>query len=318
MLTKILILLAIYIGISLSTYAADHPKINFTFATIKAGQDILTADDNYFNRMSPAEIAIRSLSPKADKTASDLKAQYKDNVLAWTDEEKTQIRTLLSQNKIPLDKISHLLPPEIIFVKTSDKVEGGMPHTRANAIILPNINGPLTEHIFYHELFHVLSRQQKSHHDSLYAILGFLPCHLADSPEMAAINLTNPDVPAEAYYLPVTIDGQPASIMPYLHAAHSTYNPEVKGGFGGHFGFGLLKINADKGKCTVDKGLDHKLQIISPAKVPDFFTAIGQNTNYIIHAEEILADNFSYTILGKEYFPNPEIINHLNIWLQKK
>lgn len=318
MLNRILITLILYLGISLPINAADAPKTDFTFATIKTGQDILTANDNYFNRMSPAEIAIRSQSPKADKTASDLKAQYRDNILEWTDEEKTQIRLLLSQNKMRLNKISHLLPSEIILVKTSDKVEGGMPHTRANAIILPNMNGPLTEQLFYHELFHVLSRQQKSRHDSLYAIIGFLPCDLADSSEMAAINLTNPDVPAEAYYLPVTIDDQPAAIMPYLHAAYPAYNSEVKGGFGGHFGFGLLKVTINEGKCTVDKGPDHKLQIISPAVVPDFVTAIGQNTHYIIHAEEVLADNFSYAILEKEDLPNPEIITRLNEWLQDK
>ncbi|NOZ65370.1 MAG: hypothetical protein GXP00_02550 [Alphaproteobacteria bacterium] len=299
-----------------------HPawatETQFAFADIKTGQAILTADDNYFNRMSPAEIAIRSRSAAANKTADDLKAQYAANVLEWTDQEKVQITQLVAENRERLNEIAPLLPAEVIFIKVSDQVEGGLPHTRANAIVLPLSDKPLTEKLFYHELFHVLSRNQKARHDSLYSLIGFKSCSFTPTAEIQAKMLTNPDVPAEGYYLPVTIDGKPSAIMTFLHAAYQAFNPDAKGGFGGHFGFGLLKVKVSDSQCTVDPDQAGKAQILNPGTVPEFFAAIGQNTNYIIHPEEVLAENFVFAMTGKQGLPNPEIPARLGTWLGLK
>ncbi len=299
-----------------------HPawatETQFAFADIKTGQAILTADDNYFNRMSPAEIAIRSRSAAANKSADDLKAQYAANVLEWTDQEKVQITQLVAENRERLNEIAPLLPAEVIFIKVSDQVEGGLPHTRANAIVLPLSDKPLTEKLFYHELFHVLSRNQKARHDSLYSLIGFKSCSFAATEEIQAKMLTNPDVPAEGYYLPVTLEGKPSAIMTFLHAAYPAFNPDVKGGFGGHFGFGLLKVKVSDGHCTVDPDQAGKAQILNPGTVPEFFAAIGQNTGYIIHPEEVLAENFVFVMTNKQDLPNPEIPARLGTWLGLK
>jgi hypothetical protein len=36
------------------------------------------------------------------------------------------------------------------------------------------------------------------------------------------------------------------------------------------------------------------------SKVPDFFRQIRDNTGYIIHPDEVLADNFSFIMLDKD------------------
>ncbi len=307
---------AIISGLTGYSYeAVAESETSFTFADVKTGQDILTADDNYMNRMAPAEIAIRTRSTTADKTARDLKALYRANVLAWTAAEKQQIAELIAQNRQRLARIDHLLPAEVTFIKVNDNVEGGLPHTRANAIILPVSDKPLSETLFYHELFHVLSRQQKARHPSLYALIGFRPCDFTGTEETAAMSLTNPDVPAEGYYLPVEINGEAAAVMTFLYAAHNSYNPAVKGGFGGHFGFGLLKVIARDNRCSVDADENGRARILKPADVPDFFAAIGQNTRYIIHAEEVLADNFVFAMTDKTDLPTPEITERLKTWL---
>jgi hypothetical protein len=299
-----------------------HPtwatETQFVFADVKTGQAILTANDNYFNRMSAAEIAIRSRSTTADKSADDLKAQYAANVLDWTDQEKAQITKLVADSRKRLNEIAPLLPAEIIFIKVSDQVEGGLPHTRANAIVLPLSDKPLTEKLFYHELFHVLTRNQKARHDSLYDLIGFKSCAFTPTAEIQAKMLTNPDVPAEGYYLPATIEGKSSAIMTFLHAAYPAFNPDVKGGFGGHFGFGLLKVKVKDGHCTVDPDHAGKAQILNPGTVPEFFAAIGQNTGYIIHPEEVLAENFVFAMTGKQGLPNPEIPARLGTWLGLK
>jgi hypothetical protein len=210
------------------------------------------------------------------------------------------------------------LPTEVIFIKVSDQVEGGLPHTRANAIVLPLSEKPLNATLFYHELFHVLSRNLAARHDSLYDLIGFKPCDFTATAEIKGKMLTNPDVPAEDYYLPVTIEGTASTIMTFLHAAYPAFNPDVKGGFGGHFGFGLLKVKVNDGRCTVNPDQAGKAQILNPGTVPEFFAAIGQNTGYIIHPEEVLADNFVFVMTDNQDLPNPEIPARLGTWLGLK
>ena len=263
---KIIILIACTLCVVSLSGFADPAQTRFTFADIKAGQDILTADDNYFNRMSPAEIAIRTLSTTTDKTSKDIRAQYKASVLEWTAAEKDQITQLVADNREKLETIRHLLPAEVTFIKVNKGVEGGLPHTRANAIVLPMTDKPLSATLFYHELFHVLSRNQKKRHHSLYGLIGFQPCDFSGNAATARLNLTNPDVPAEGYYLPVTIDGKAAAIMTFLYANKDAFDPEVQGGFGGHFGFGFLKVTAAEGQCDV--ALDAKGDFEKSKKTP--------------------------------------------------
>lgn len=300
------------------SYAADSPTPKFTFASIKTGQDILSANDNYMNRMSPAEIAIRAFSTSADKTANDLKSLYKANVLTWTDAEKAQLTTLVTNLQGKLKGINHLLPEEIIFVKVNNKVEGGLPHTRANAIIFPEAKLPVTDNLFLHELFHILSRAQQAKHASLYNLIGFQPCNFKPNQEIQAKTLTNPDVPAEAYYLPAEIDGAAAAIMTFLYASTEAFDPSIERGFGGHFGFGLLQVTVNDGTCRVALDSAGKAKILDPSTVPEFFAAIGKNTSYIIHPEEVLADNFVFLMLDKQDLPNPEIPSRLKAWLALK
>jgi len=296
-------------------FATDGGATEYSFSDRERGQQILTADDNYMNRMSAAEIAIRTSSVTADKTVQDLKKLYQASVLDWSKAEIAHITALVSANKKKLTSLQHLLPAEVTFIKVNDKVEGGLPHTRANAIILPLSGGPLTEKLFYHELFHVLSRHQLDKHHSLYGLLGFKPCDYRGNDEVNAKSLTNPDVPAAGYYLPVTLDGQASAIMTYLHAARAAFDPTIEKGFGGHFGFGLLKVKTDDGKCIVDTDAEGKAQLLNPAATADFFAAIGRNTSYIIHPEEVLAENFVFVMMGKKDLPNPEVMERLKTWL---
>lgn len=324
----IILLITVSLGLGNLSFADEPAATRYTFATTKQSRDILTADDNYMNRMSVAEIAIRTSSVTADKTAEDLKALYAANILEWTEAEKAQITELVAANKARLATIQHLLPAEITFIKVNNKVEGGLPHTRGHGIILPiSAEGPsgstLSEELFYHELFHILSRMQKNTHHELYGLIGFKPCHYSGNDDVNTNirsnirALTNPDVPAESYYLPVSLEGVPSAIMPFLHTTRSAFDPTIQGGFRGHFRFGLLKVTVTDGQCIVDRDSEDNIEILDPPHVKDFFTAIGKNTAYIIHPEEILAENFVFIMTGKTDLPNPEIPYRLKTWLTK-
>lgn len=53
-------------------------------------------------------------------------------------------------------------------------------------------------------------------------------------------------------------------------------------------------------------------------QVSGFFEQVGRNTNYVIHPEEILADNFSLLILGERRVPSPEILEKMQGILDQK
>ena len=61
---------------------------------------------------------------------------------------------------------------------------------------------------------------------------------------------------------------------------------------------------------------NNKYVMFAVNQIPNFFTLVGRNTNYIIHPEEILADNFVLMINNKTA-ANPEIIEKISEKLKK-
>jgi hypothetical protein len=58
--------------------------------------------------------------------------------------------------------------------------------------------------------------------------------------------------------------------------------------------------------------------LVSPEEISGFFEQVGRNTKYVIHPEEILADNFALLILDEHNVPSPEILQKMRIILLKK
>ncbi|MFT6562596.1 MAG: hypothetical protein ACJAX6_000981 [Limisphaerales bacterium] len=54
---------------------------------------------------------------------------------------------------------------------------------------------------------------------------------------------------------------------------------------------------------------------MKPEGVEGFFEQIGRNTNYIIHPEETLANNFVHLMTGKQDLKNPEILEKIEAML---
>ena len=48
----------------------------------------------------------------------------------------------------------------------------------------------------------------------------------------------------------------------------------------------------------------------------DFYEQVGNNTNYTIHPEEILADNFALAIMEVSSLPSPWVVEEIRSKLQ--
>jgi hypothetical protein len=56
---------------------------------------------------------------------------------------------------------------------------------------------------------------------------------------------------------------------------------------------------------------DGKPRLLEPSEVDDFHRKIGRNTKYIIHPEEVLADNFVLLMMGREDVRTPRILEEM-------
>jgi len=307
--------------ISLSPAAATE----FRFATPAEAAAILITEDDFLTRLRPAEIGVRMMS--ADKTSlSDLKAQYAASTLAWTDEEKAFWSQVFDRYASAIDKYTPLTTREIIFIKGDDRIDSGMPHTRGDAIIFSqnfldglaksNNRDEDAAYFFLHEYFHVLTRRQADRHDEMFALIGYRPCAFKAPAELDALHLTNPDAPVDRHYVPADIEGADG-VIPYLYVDKGGWSAEKGGGLNKYFNFGLLAVDVKNGACSADLDASGEPRLLNPADVPDFFNAVGKNTEYITHPAETLADTFYLLVSGKEGLPNPEIVKGLSDWLDE-
>jgi hypothetical protein len=58
--------------------------------------------------------------------------------------------------------------------------------------------------------------------------------------------------------------------------------------------------------------------LASLEEVSGFFEQVGRNTKYVIHPEEILAENFALLIVDEHDAPSPEILQKMRLILKQK
>jgi hypothetical protein len=286
--------------------AAENAPLKTAFATPEQGREVLTTRDDFVTRLSPFDRAARL---KTDREVSE--EEYlefvAEHVVAWTDEERETIAKALASLRPKLEPFAPLFPDRIDFVKTTGREEGDAAYTRGQAIILPaskvGAGGTQLERLIAHELFHVLSRHDPKLRDRLYATIGFEPCgEVALPKELEARKLTNPDAPVNRHAIKLTIEGETEWAMPVIFASQEKYDTERGGEFFHYLTLKLLVVD------RTDPITARPAKLVDIRQAQDFFDLVGQNTQYIIHPEEILADNFALWAIGEEGLASPEVV----------
>ena len=161
-----------------------------------------------------------------------------------------------------------------------------------------------------HEFFHVFSRNNPKLRSALYEAIGFRHCGKVEFPvALRARMLTNPDAPKNEHCIRVSFSGKPVWAVPILHVPR---NERVSGAqWTGSLALdlGLLLVQKD-GVSDVARpilGAGGPL-LVGVDRVSGFFDQVGRNTNYIIHPEEIVADNAALLTIGESNVPSPEIL----------
>jgi hypothetical protein len=98
----------------------------------------------------------------------------------------------------------------------------------------------------------------------------------------------------------------PSSIwaVPILFSKSGRYDPSRGGEFFDYLEFKFLVVQKADSHATYDPS---RITSLDASQLQDFYEQVGRNTDYIVHPEEIIADNFEFLLIGKPNLPSPEI-----------
>lgn len=295
-------------------------KLRFKFADVEQGREILRADDDFMTRLSTFDLQSRVRT--TDQVSFQVYKTFVDgHVVAWDDQQVDVVKRALSACSDSLASIAVPNLPVVQFIKTSGREESGAAYTRSNAIILTQqqLSGSQAslEKLILHELFHVISRANPELRDQLYKILGFTRSSEIRLPEtLRDRRITNPDAPITQHVLKVNLaDEKEVFVAPVLFA-NSEYDPQKVRSMFGYLTFKLMQVEkAEDGNWHAS--LNAEQPVMHDPSLADFQRQIGRNTGYIIHPEEILADNFAELMQNNFDLPDTWILDKMKLLLLK-
>ena len=321
-----LLLVALFVVANLPTVAlADEmltPETNVQFTSVEMGRELVATSDPFIKALSRFDRQVR-LQTDGEATEAALLAFLKGEVIEWDDEARKSLTESIARLRPKLEAFHLPLPQVIRLVQTSGKEEANAAYTRGTAIMLPKervqkLKPEALDRLLLHELFHVLSRNAPELRRDLYRIVGFHVCDpMSLPPSMADLKLTNPDAPLIDCRIELTDDGATCWVAPILYSSSATYDAVKKPPLFQYLTFRLMKLEEHDGRWRplVKEG---EPVLLDPAKSKSFTDQIGQNTKYIIHPDEVLADNFVFLIMQTESLPSPEIIERMSERLRGK
>ena len=301
-----------YYKIELSKECSVH------FASAKKAKMLLAIRDVYIEGLSPFERAAKIKQAGPISTDEYIKF-IQDQTVEWSNEDIFKLSEVIAKSKIKLGFLANHLPKKISFIKTTGQDEGGAPYTRGNSIIIPkrqiSQSVQKLERLFYHELFHIISRNNQKLRDELYSIIGFKPCGAVKLPNnMMPLRISNPDAPIIEHCIRISFEDDKHWVAPVLFSRIPKYNPETGDTFFRYLEFRLMSIDIETTKPILN---NDKPILFKPDEVEGFFEQIGQNTSYILHPEETLANNFVFLITEKKGLKSPEIPKKIKLVFEK-
>lgn len=284
--------------------------ISYRFASAEEGRQLRLNNTNYFNALTQNDIDWKFRC--SGKTVAELKTFAADQIQDFTDTEKKAIDAMVSSIETRLDALDIFLrPDEIIFIKSDMQDEGGAGgYTHKNEIYLNSflvqvlvdvLQGNDTyppdyleyisltaPYLIAHELFHCLSRNDARFRQQMYSLIGstVMDHEVEFGPAVRNMLIQNPDVERYDNWAEFTINGQkrrciliPVYECSFAEAAATDPDPS----FFNHMQCVLVPLDAPDTMIPIEQA-------------SDFYTVLGHNTDYVIAAEECMADNFGFLV----------------------
>lgn len=273
------------------------------FIDSTAATSLITKDqkEHFFNHIQSLDMAIQLKTGYSDsipRSAYLLAYQQslREQLSSFTEKEEQLLKEVFEKVNNYLQPFTQFPIPDSIFLL---KVRGNhygpsTYYTRENSIIIPQAEldrkgvADLTW-VMLHELFHIYSRYNSAARETLYELIGFTKLRdtiiVPDS--LTQRLLLNPDGINWRYAIQLKSEfGDPMLAVPLIVSANDKYISGLPDYFD-YIDFHLYPLETREGVYHVGPS-----SLAAVDQLPDFFQQIGDNTNYIIHPDEILADNF--------------------------
>ncbi len=281
-----------------------------------AAAEVISKDnkEGFFEKVGITDMLIQMKRPYEDSLNREnllveYKAFLKTEVLDFTEEEAAFCREIFGEIYPQVQALHpNVFPKDLQLIKLKGNHYGaGAFYTREQAILIPQ--GVLEDPdraFFYetmlHEIFHIYSRYHPEKRNALYELIGFkkldIPNGLSMDPALKNRILINPDGIDLAYAIELEEDGKPLFAVPIL-AANSLGYEKNKPEFFDYLAFNLYPIQPPYSRTIKVLSQNDGSSRLDLKKVKGFYEQIQKNTDYIIHPDEILADNFIFLIQAK-------------------
>ncbi len=302
------------LGISCQSAVVEetHSDCQLIFAdSLQAARAIVKDDaEHFFEKIGMLDMKIQlKFIAQDSRSRETLLQEYRfylqDDVRAFTESEQILLQWVLKEAIQLCRNLSpELVPDTLGLIKTPGKHYGpSVFYTREHNIIIPqsDLLDPDRKdllRVMLHELFHIYSRYHPEKRKLLYALIGFRPLPgggeaLRFSPELQDLLLTNPDGIDVAYAIRLRhpSKGQLQAI-PLITSRYKQFNPSMRAFFN-YLNFDLYAIRQKSDGTFQVLSRPDGSSTLQEAEKKSFYEQIGDNTDYIIHPDEILADNFA-------------------------
>jgi hypothetical protein len=283
----------------------------FLMDSTKAAELIIVdATDNIFEEMTDVDMCIQMKKNYPAETfhnqiVSDYASFLQQDVANFTDDEASYVKNTMKDIFYYCGKINKgIFPTKLNIIKTKGKHYGnGVYYTRENCIIIPaDVLKSKSKDEFFstmiHEVFHVYSRLNPEKRKKLYELIGFhqLEESLIIDNSLKNRILLNPDGVNFRYYINLQIaPDKETKAIPIIYSNEAIYKKN-KSSFFNYLKFELFEIKTVNGKKSEVVTKKDGSSTLSIKDLPDFWRQIRDNTQYIIHPDEILADNFMFLV----------------------
>jgi hypothetical protein len=289
----------------------------FGFATREQARAVLGAEDEYVKATAALE---RSAVMRSPRTLDPRRfaAEMAGTALAWDADETSALAAVLPRLDGFIAAMRWKAPRTILLVKASNRLMDGFPHTRGNAIVLQEgilrealKDTAMLEYLLAHEAFHVLSRADPDLREELYRAIGFQRCEAVEMPEaLSRLRLTNPDAPQSRHTIAVRRQGEPLELLPFVYLPPKS---DANDGIA-RMQTAWLAVERREGRCAVPEDGE----AVSLQNLDGFYEQVGRNTSYVMHPEEILADNFAVLFRAPPKVPSPDVLERVRSMLQRR
>lgn len=283
-------------------------SVQFLDSTEAASRVVQDRQEVFFEKINALDMALQLGQLSKGSTARDsLIGEYRlflqEDVLSFTAPEKQRLSQLYTEALQLCRAISPTLfqNDTIALLKTRGRYYGpAVYYTREKNIVIPETelqtaSDATLKRVLLHELFHIHSRYHPAQKAALYQLIGFYPLKQPlEWPEsLDSALLLNPDGIDRQWGIRLQMaDGAIVQAFPLtFYLPPSTQYPPS---YFDYLNFRLFVLQEQDGRLMLEAKDDTLRRI--PA---DFYAQIGTNTDYIIHPDEILADNFALLALAQ-------------------